>query len=94
VALRSKEIQLLEYVKVFNKEDVEFERKSYKKLQKFTNISQFKGLKDSELFRQYKQENDKLKEFVEVFIRNYFIYLNLFDKFYLKFPLQNFGNFA
>ena len=67
LALRSKEIQLLEYIKDFHKEEVELERKSYKKLQEIERIEEFKGLKDSELFRQYKLENQKLKEFVEVF---------------------------
>ena len=66
MALRSKEIQLLEYIRDFKSEENMFELASYKILQKIKNISEFKGLRNTSLYLEYKEENAKIINYVEV----------------------------
>lgn len=76
-ALRSKEVQLLEYLKDFEKDNLIYDQKNYKKLTEVKSKDDFKKMRKSGIFEEYQEEILKLSNYVEV---SFIFYLNIIKK--------------
>lgn len=67
-ALRSKEIQLLEYIKDFESDKLNYKNESYEKLKEINNFEEFKEIKKKGIYDKYKKELLELSNYVDVIL--------------------------
>lgn len=82
-ALRSKEIQLLEYIKDFQSDKLSYKHESYQKIKNIKNLQDFKEMKTNGIYDKYKNEVLELSNYVEV-ILIHFKFLNNLKGFNFK----------